>query len=76
MFGSICPCGIEGFAWLDKQEIFGLSDSACFYEHAGQRWVRGCVQQWQHRRVIAKWMREGAHRHREVEEGRVHATLS
>ena len=37
MFGSICPCGIEGFAWLDKQEIFVLSDSACIYERAGQR---------------------------------------
>ena len=37
MFGSICPCGVEGFAWLDKQEIFVLSDSACIYEHAGQR---------------------------------------
>ena len=37
MFGSICPCGIEGFAWLDKQEIFVLSDSACIYECAGQR---------------------------------------
>ena len=37
MFGSICPCGVEGFAWLDKREIFVLSDSACIYEHAGQR---------------------------------------
>ena len=37
MFGYICPCGIEGFAWLDKQEIFVLSDSACIYECAGQR---------------------------------------
>ena len=37
MFGSICPCGIEGFAWLDKWEIFVLSDSACIYECAGQR---------------------------------------
>ena len=35
MFGSICPCGIKGFAWLDKQEIFVFSDSACVYEHAG-----------------------------------------
>ena len=35
MFGSICPCGIEGFSWLDKREIFVLSDSACIYEHAG-----------------------------------------
>ena len=40
------------------------------------RWVRGCVQRWQRRRVIAKWMREGARRHCEVEEGRVCATLS
>ena len=40
MFGSICPCGVEGFAWLDKQEIFVLSDSACIYEHAGQRPTR------------------------------------
>ena len=37
MFESICPCGVEGFAWLDKQEIFVLSDSACIYEHAGHR---------------------------------------
>ena len=37
MFGSICPCGVEGFAWLDKREIFVLSDSACIYERAGQR---------------------------------------
>ena len=37
MFGSICPCGVEGFAWLDKREIFVLSDSTCIYEHAGQR---------------------------------------
>ena len=37
MFGSICPCGVEGFAWLDKREIFVLSDSACVYERAGQR---------------------------------------
>ena len=37
MFGSICPCGVEGFAWLDKREIFVLSDSACIYEHAGHR---------------------------------------
>ena len=36
MFGSICPCGIEGFAWLDKREIFVLSDSTCVYERAGQ----------------------------------------
>ena len=39
MFGSICPCGVEGFAWLYKQEIFVLSDSACVYERAGQRVV-------------------------------------
>ena len=37
MFGSICPCGVEGFAWLDKREIFVLSDSTCVYERAGQR---------------------------------------
>ena len=37
MFGSICPCGIEGFAWLDKWEVFVLSNSACVYERAGQR---------------------------------------
>ena len=41
MFGSICPCGIEGFAWLDKQEICVLSDSACVYEHAGQCELHG-----------------------------------
>ena len=41
MFGSICPCGIEGFAWLDKREIFVLSDSACIYECAGQREMSG-----------------------------------
>ena len=35
MFGSICPCGVEGLAWLDKQEIFVLSDSTYIYEHAG-----------------------------------------
>ena len=35
MFGSICPCVVEGFAWLDKREIFVLSDSACIYERAG-----------------------------------------
>ena len=40
MFGSICPCGIEGFAWLDKREIFVLSDSACVYERAGQQDAR------------------------------------
>ena len=43
MFGSICPCGVEGFAWLDKREIFVLSDSACIYEHAGQRYYSECV---------------------------------
>ena len=37
MFGTICPCGIEGFAWLGKREMFVLSDSACIYEHAGHR---------------------------------------
>ena len=35
MFGSICPCGVERFAWLDKREMFVLSDSACIYERAG-----------------------------------------
>ena len=40
MFESICPCGVEGFAWLDKREIFVLSDSACIYEHAGHRTYR------------------------------------
>ena len=46
MFGSICPCGIEGFAWLDKREIFVLSDSACVYytcgdheEHSLDKWI-------------------------------------
>ena len=43
MFGSICPCGIEGFALLDKQEIFVLSDSACVYERAGQRRCAICM---------------------------------
>ena len=37
MFGSICPCGVEGFSWLDKREIFVFSDSACIYERAGQQ---------------------------------------
>ena len=35
MFGSICPCGVEGFAWLNKREIFVLSDSPGIYERAG-----------------------------------------
>ena len=39
MFGSICPCGIEGFSSLDKREIFVLSDFTCIYEHAGHRRV-------------------------------------
>ena len=41
MFGSICPCGVEGFTSLDKREIFVLSDSACIYEHAGHRAIQG-----------------------------------
>ena len=47
MFGSICPCGIEGFAWLDKREIFVLSDSACVYERAGQ-----C--EWRHLKMLKR----------------------
>ena len=36
MFPSICPCGINRFAWLDKQKIFVLSNFTCIYKHAGQ----------------------------------------